>query len=125
MAPRNACIVRFIKNQTIQMTMSDPLPPIPHYRRIADMLRLTLTSGALRAGDRIISARKLAEREQVSLPTALEALRHLEAEGLIVARPRSGYFVPPDKHRQRRTTRSIFIRPGAGDHVRHRPLVVR
>lgn len=93
MAPRNACIVRFIKNQTIQMTMSDPLPPIPHYRRIADMLRLTLTSGALRAGDRIISARKLAEREQVSLPTALEALRHLEAEGLIVARPRSGYFV--------------------------------
>ncbi len=75
------------------MTMSDPLPPIPHYRRIADMLRLTLASGALRAGDRIISARKLAEREQVSLPTALEALRHLEAEGLIIARPRSGYFV--------------------------------
>ncbi|STV71781.1 transcriptional regulator [Klebsiella michiganensis] len=44
-------------------------------------------------GDRIISARKLAEREQVSLPTALEALRYLEAEGLIIARPRSGYFV--------------------------------
>jgi hypothetical protein len=56
------------------------------------MLRLTL-AGALRAGDRIISARKLAEREQVSLPTALEALRYLEAEGLIIARPRSGYFV--------------------------------
>lgn len=57
------------------------------------MLRLTLASGALRPGDRMISARKLAEREQVSLPTALEALRCLEAEGLIVARPRSGYFV--------------------------------
>lgn len=41
----------------------------------------------------MISARKLAEREQVSLPTALEALRYLEAEGLISARPRSGYFV--------------------------------
>ena len=93
MAPRNACIVRFIKNQTIQITMSDPSPPTPHYRRIAELLRLTLTSGALRAGDRIISARKLAEREQVSLPTALEALRYLEAEGLIIARPRSGYFV--------------------------------
>ena len=47
------------------------------------MLRLTLTSGALRAGDRMISARKLAERERVSL----------EAEGLIVARPRSGYYI--------------------------------
>lgn len=41
----------------------------------------------------MISARKLAEREQVSLPTALEALRCLEADGLIEARPRSGYFV--------------------------------
>ncbi|MFU2317265.1 PLP-dependent aminotransferase family protein [Rahnella sp. PCH160] len=71
------------------------VPPLssPHYRRIAEMLRLTLASGALRIGDRMISARKLAEREQVSLPTALEALRCLEAEGLIVARPRSGYFV--------------------------------
>nr|WP_240775816.1 PLP-dependent aminotransferase family protein [Nissabacter sp. SGAir0207] len=73
--------------------MSLPHPPTPHYRRIAEMLRLTLTSGALRPGDRLISARKLAEREQVSLPTALEALRCLEAEGLIIARPRSGYFV--------------------------------
>jgi len=89
------CIVRFIKNQPVQITMTLPFTPPPHYRRIAEMLRLTLVSGALRPGDRIISARKLAEREQVSLPTALEALRYLEAEGLIVARPRSGYFVRP------------------------------
>ncbi|MBV8246914.1 MAG: PLP-dependent aminotransferase family protein [Comamonas sp.] len=68
-------------------------PSSPHYLRIAEMLRQTLASGALRPGDRLISARKLAEREQVSLPTALEALRCLEAQGLIVARPRSGYFV--------------------------------
>ncbi len=46
--------------------------PSPHYRRIAERLRLTLSSGALRVGDRMISARKLAEREHVSLPTALE-----------------------------------------------------
>ena len=67
--------------------------PSPHYRRIAERLRLTLSSGALRVGDRMISARNLAEREHVSLPTALEALRCLEAEGLIVARPRSGYYI--------------------------------
>lgn len=73
--------------------MSAPRLLSQHYRRIAEMLRLTLASGVLRVGDRMISARKLAEREQVSLPTALEALRCLEAEGLIVARPRSGYFV--------------------------------
>lgn len=81
------------------MTASDPADNAisatfsPHYRRIAHALRQTLASGALRPGDRLISARKLAEREQVSLPTALEALRCLESEGLIVARPRSGYFV--------------------------------
>src|SRR5476651_2759364 len=73
--------------------MSVPRLLSPHYRRIAEILRFTLASGVLRVGDRMISARKLAEREQVSLPTALEALRCLEAEGLIVARPRSGYFV--------------------------------
>lgn len=87
------CIVRFIKNQTVQIAMSTPTSSSPHYRRIAAMLRLTLNSGALRPGERMISARKLAAREHVSLPTALEALRCLEAEGLIVARPRSGYFV--------------------------------
>jgi DNA-binding transcriptional MocR family regulator len=93
MAFNIACIVRFIENQTAQIAMSVPSLTSPHYRRIAEMLRLTLASGALRPGDRMISARKLAEREHVSLPTALEALRCLEAEGLIVARPRSGYFV--------------------------------
>lgn len=87
------CIVRSIENQTVQFAMSVPPLSSPHYRRIAEMLRFTLASGALQIGDRMISARKLAEREQVSLPTALEALRCLEAEGLIVARPRSGYFV--------------------------------
>src|SRR5476649_2658351 len=87
------CIVRSIDNQPLQFAMSVPRLLSPHYRRIAEILRFTLASGVLRVGDRMISARKLAEREQVSLPTALEALRCLEAEGLIVARPRSGYFV--------------------------------
>lgn len=93
MAPGIVCIVRFIKNQTVQIDMSASSLSSPHYRRIAESLRHTLASGALRPGDRMISARKLAERERVSLPTALEALRCLETEGLIVARPRSGYFV--------------------------------
>lgn len=87
------CIVSFIENLPEQISMSAPSTSSPHYRRIAESLRLTLSSGALRAGDRMISARKLAEREHVSLPTALEALRCLEAEGLIVARPRSGYYI--------------------------------
>jgi DNA-binding transcriptional MocR family regulator len=73
--------------------MIEASAPTPSYRRIAEMLRQSVVSGALRPGERMISVRKLAEREQVSPPTALDALRCLEAEGLIVARPRSGYFI--------------------------------
>lgn len=102
MAQPIACIVRSIENQTVQIAMSAACPLPPHYRRIAEMLRQTIASGALRIGDRMISARKLAEREQVSLPTALEALRCLEADGLIEARPRSGYFVRQLNHHQQR-----------------------
>jgi len=65
----------------------------PRYRIIADLLRQALEVGTLRPGDRMISVRRLAEREGVSLPTAVEALRCLEADGWIVARPRSGYFL--------------------------------
>ncbi len=63
------------------------------YRSIAQGVRAAIVRGAWRPGDRLLSSRKLAEREGVSLPTALQALRVLEAEGFIVARPRSGYFV--------------------------------
>jgi DNA-binding transcriptional MocR family regulator len=63
------------------------------YRRIAQDLRAAVDRGTWRAGDRLLSSRQLAEREGVSLPTAVRALRVLEADGLIVARPRSGYFV--------------------------------
>ncbi len=69
----------------------------PLYRRIAETLRRSIGAGALMPGDRVISARRLAAREGVSLPTAVEALRLVESEGLIRARPRSGWFVaaPP------------------------------
>lgn len=80
------CIGRSSENDTIQFMA-------PRYRQIADTLLTMIASGTLRPGERLISARRLAEREQVSLPTAVEALRCLEASGLIVARPRSGYFL--------------------------------
>jgi DNA-binding transcriptional MocR family regulator len=74
------------------------------YRRIAQGLRAAIDRGAWQPGDRVLSCRKLAEREGVSLPTALQALRVLEADGFIVARPRSGYFVAA--RRSKEPTRS-------------------
>jgi DNA-binding transcriptional MocR family regulator len=63
------------------------------YRTTARRLRAAISRGTWKPGERVVSTRALAAREGVSLPTAVAALRVLEAEGLIVARPRSGYFV--------------------------------
>jgi DNA-binding transcriptional MocR family regulator len=63
------------------------------YRRIAESVRAEIADRALPAGTRFLSVRRLAAREAVSMPTALAALRALESEGVIVARPRSGWFV--------------------------------
>ncbi|MES1163844.1 MAG: PLP-dependent aminotransferase family protein, partial [Rhizobacter sp.] len=55
--------------------------------------RGAIQSGALAPGDAMPSVRALTRLHQVSLSTALQACRRLEDEGLLEARPRSGYFV--------------------------------
>jgi DNA-binding transcriptional MocR family regulator len=66
---------------------------MPAYRDIAARIASEITTRELQPGTRIISVRDLAAREGVSVPTALAALRVLEANGLIVARPRSGWYI--------------------------------
>jgi DNA-binding transcriptional MocR family regulator len=63
------------------------------YLRIARHYRGAIQSGALRPGAAMPSVRSLTRLHQVSLSTALQACRSLEEEGLLEARPRSGYFV--------------------------------
>ncbi|WP_240493683.1 PLP-dependent aminotransferase family protein [Pandoraea sp. ISTKB] len=65
----------------------------PIYRQLADHYRLAIEAGTLVSGARMPSVRALMERHQISLSTALQTCRHLEAQGLLEARPRSGYFV--------------------------------
>ncbi|MEP7102703.1 MAG: PLP-dependent aminotransferase family protein, partial [Burkholderiales bacterium] len=65
----------------------------PLYARIARHYRGAIRSGALAPGDAMPSVRALTRLHQVSLSTALQACRSLEDEGLLEARPRSGYFV--------------------------------
>ena len=52
-----------------------------------------IESGALRPGDKVPSLRRLAERMRVSLSTVALAYGQLEGEGIIEARPKSGFFV--------------------------------
>ncbi|RDS86145.1 PLP-dependent aminotransferase family protein [Dyella psychrodurans] len=63
------------------------------YERVAAALRAQIAHGTLRAGERLPSIRRLAEGHGVSVATAVQTYLQLEREGLVVARPRSGYFV--------------------------------
>jgi len=68
------------------------------YENLADELGKAIDRGALRAGDRLPSVRRLAQERSVSVATVLEAYLRLENAGLIEVRPKSGHFV------RRRTT---------------------
>lgn len=70
-----------------------PLTTEPLYQRVARHYRGAIRSGVLQPGTRMPSVRSMTRLHQVSLSTALLACRSLEDEGLLEARPRSGYFV--------------------------------
>lgn len=59
---------------------------------IADRLRAAILSGALAAGTRVNQDRVAAEQGVSHIPVR-EALRRLEAEGLVTFAPRRGFFV--------------------------------
>jgi DNA-binding transcriptional MocR family regulator len=68
-----------------------PLPPL--YQRLASHYRGAIHAGSLMPGDRMPSLRGLMRQHDISLSTAMQLSRHLESEGWLEARPRSGYFV--------------------------------
>lgn len=80
--------------------LNAPLPgqaAQPLYRRLADYYLAVIQSGTLAPGDRMPSVRHLMRQHELSLSTALQALRHLEQGGWVEARDRSGYFVRQPK----------------------------
>ena len=65
----------------------------PRYERIADQIGTQIRRGVLRAGERMPSLRQVSREQRVSMATAVEAYLQLERQGLVEARPRSGYYV--------------------------------
>ena len=63
------------------------------YENLAASMAEAIHAGALRAGDRLPSVRRVSTQHRVSIATAVQAYRHLENQRLIEARPKSGYFV--------------------------------
>jgi DNA-binding transcriptional MocR family regulator len=66
---------------------------IPRYQQIARQLGDTLRFGVLTGGDKLPSVRTLSQELGVSINTIQQAYYCLEAEGLVEARPQSGYYV--------------------------------
>jgi DNA-binding transcriptional MocR family regulator len=97
------------------------------YERIADELGGMVTRGALRAGDRLPSVRRLSEERGVSIATVLAAYLLLEGRGIAEARPKSGHYVrarraadPPVPTIPRRapSPARVSIAAGADDLIR-------
>lgn len=63
------------------------------YASVAGRIEKLIANGALKVGDKLLSVRALSKEQDISLSTAFQAYYHLEAQGLIEARPQSGYYV--------------------------------
>lgn len=75
--------------------MTAPLPtrPLKRYESLAADVAASIRSGVLRPGDRLPSVRHTCTGRGVSPSTVFQAYYLLEAQGLIRARERSGYYV--------------------------------
>ena len=65
----------------------------PAYRRLFETLRTAIATGSLAAGERLPATRELASRISLSRNTVNTAYDMLHAEGYVLARPGSGYYV--------------------------------
>lgn len=72
----------------------------PKYQQVARQLGDKLRLGLLRQGDKLPSVRTLSEELGVSINTVQQAYYTLEAEGLVEARPQSGYYARTQYQRQ-------------------------
>ncbi|AHY42438.1 PLP-dependent aminotransferase family protein [Stutzerimonas decontaminans] len=63
------------------------------YQRIAQQLAEDIRRGVYRPGERVPSVRKMSQRLSVSHATVLQAYANLEDQGMIRARPQSGFYV--------------------------------
>lgn len=88
------------------------------YEKYAAEIGQLVRIGTLRPGDRLPSVRQAASSRKLSQATVLQAYYLLEAQGVIQARPRSGYFVSdkppvllaaPDTSRPRQRSANVAI----------------
>lgn len=70
-----------------------PTRDLWRYQEIVRLIRSWIDSGVLKPGERLRSVREMSAQTGFSIVTVHHAYSLLESEGLLVARPRSGFFV--------------------------------
>lgn len=65
------------------------------YERVVEQIKLAIAGGQLVSGTKIPSLREYAVTHGISVNTVKTAYRLLEDQGVIIASPKSGYFVAP------------------------------
>ncbi|HLO15191.1 MAG TPA: GntR family transcriptional regulator, partial [Anaerolineales bacterium] len=66
---------------------------ILRYQELAERLSELINHGTYPPGTRIPSVRQMSQQQNLSISTVLQAYSLLERQGLIEARPQSGYYV--------------------------------
>lgn len=64
------------------------------YQEVARLIQNWVDSGVLKAGDRVASVREMSAQTGFSMVTVHHAYALLESEGVLEARPRSGFYIP-------------------------------
>jgi len=70
-----------------------PYKKIKLYEQVAEHIARMIDTKIYRAGERIPSVREMSIQKRVSVTTVLQAYGSLESQGLIEAKPQSGYYV--------------------------------
>ena len=81
------------------------------YERLADDMAQAIRDGLLQPGDRLPSVRETCLRRSLSPATVFQAYDLLEGQGLIEARPRSGFYVRPQARRLAVQAAAVAPRP--------------
>lgn len=75
------------------MIVLDPASPTPPFEQVRVQLAAQIRDGALAAGTRLPTVRRLAEDLGIAVNTVARTYRELEAEGLVETRGRNGTVV--------------------------------
>jgi DNA-binding transcriptional MocR family regulator len=94
--------IQFGFNLPYQITIYRlPEPCLKKYEIIAEEIASAIQQGLLKRGDKLPSIRQIQSSKQVNASTVFQAYYLLEARGLLVTRPRSGYYVAGTLHNER------------------------